>query len=143
MVQDGREAMLRAAAKYDSSSTASFRSWVVQCGVWAAVDGWRRRTHVRSVRGISFWPIPERHARFAEIDLFEQVDARLDACTQCARVVALIGELSSRDQDIIRGIAAGEPQKTIADDLGLDPTRVSQIVAKFRKTATTRLKETV
>ena len=138
MVQDGREAMLRAAARYDADSAASFKTWVVQRGVWEAVDKWRRRHHSRSGRGLTFRTLTVRDQAVAtgEPDVFAAVDARLDAEHECARVVALIDRLSERDRVVLQRVAAGEPQQSISVALGIDPSRVSQIVGKFRRDAT-------
>ncbi len=55
---------------------------------------------------------------FAQLDR----DHAMDASAQAAAV--RIAALTAREQDVLRGLAAGHPNKTIAFDLGISPRTV-------------------
>lgn len=144
MVQDGREAMLRAAPRYDETSPASFATWLGNRGVWDALDKHRGRGRhgARRTRSISFRELSDADQQIGDgRDPFDDICQRVDDEPRVRIAVAVLAEMSVRDQDVIRRYVAGEPGTEIASSHGIDPARVSQIAAKFRKTATTRLKE--
>lgn len=142
MVQDGREAMVRAAVKWDAASTVPFRTFVRNRGVWDAIETQRTRKHSRSRHQVTFCQLLDVNmADNCSADPLEGVLDRVAAAQTVQRLRPLIDRLSARDRAVISRYVAGESGASIGASLGLDPSRACQIVARFRQTAASRLKE--
>src|SRR5690606_28155486 len=67
----------------------------------------------------------EKSALLAAIDAaFERLDESGKHAARAADAAVRIAALTSREQDVLKGLASGLPNKTIAYDLGISPRTV-------------------
>ena len=55
---------------------------------------------------------------------FERLDSSGKRATRAAEAAVMIAALTGREQDVLKGLAEGSPNKTIAYDLGISPRTV-------------------
>ncbi|WP_066583562.1 response regulator transcription factor [Sphingomonas pruni] len=67
---------------------------------------------------------------------FERLASSADIATRAAEAEVVLGVLTSRERDVLQGLAQGYPNKTIAYDLGISPRTVevhrANIMAKLK-----------
>lgn len=84
-------------------------------------------------------PFERDHLLGAIGDAFDHLDNAEKRRGQAADALVQIASLTAREQDVLKGLAAGAPNKTIAYDLGISPRTVevhrANLMTKLRVTS--------
>jgi RNA polymerase sigma factor (sigma-70 family) len=137
VVQDAREAMIRAARTYNPERGMSFKNWVFGKARGHATDRLRVATRWRWRNPPDFVNIDDRHDIGATDPGYEQTDDHLYA--DAART-ELFAQLNPRNRDIARRWLNGELMEAIGARHGISESQVSKLLTGAIKPILARMR---
>lgn len=136
LAQEAREAMWLASKTWDPSQGCSLKRWMRAKAHWRVFDAYRDRTRRLDRPGVTvetrpIEDIPDSGVEDHAASICDAVAARqiLAALPKAVKMMPI------GDRDVICEFIAGRPQVEIAENFEITDSRVSQIVAVFRRSA--------